>query len=109
VNQKQIAEGDVVSLPSLVAQDGSVGAAVLAKDSAFQALVLRVTPTKPIAEHAVDGPIVVQCLQGTVDFSIEGAARKMGAGDWMYVAGGKPHALSASEDATLLVIRVLAD
>ena len=109
MNQKQIAPGEMVSLPSIAAQDFSAGANVLAKDPAFQALLLGVSPAKPLAEHAVDGPIIVQCLHGTVDFSIAGIARKMGAGDWMHVAGGEPHALSATEDSTLLVIRVLTD
>ncbi len=108
VNEKQIVSGEIVPLLSLAMQEQTAGARALVKDEAFHALLLQVKPARPVAEHAVDGPIVVQCLRGTVDFSIEGVVREMKPGDWMFVAGGKPHALSAAEDATLLVLRILS-
>lgn len=107
MTQKQITPCEVVNILSLGTQEHPAGASALVKEEDFQVLLLHVTPVKPIPEHAVSGPIIVQCLKGTVHFSVEGTPKEMKAGDWMHVPGGKPHGIIAQEDADLLVIRLM--
>lgn len=99
--------GEVINVHALCAEDQSPGAGTLVQDEKFQVLMLRVTPAKAIPEHTVDGPIIVQCLDGDVDFILDGAANDMKPGDWMHVPGGTPHGVTARADSRLLVIRLM--
>jgi len=98
---------DVINVHALCADNQAPGASALVKHDNFQVLSLRVTPEKAIPEHAVNGPIIVQCLDGDVDFSVDGNAKHMKPGDWMHVPGGAPHGVTAHADSRLLVIRLL--
>src|SRR5690606_32561668 len=56
------------------------------------------------SDHAVDGEITVQCLEGAVDFRIgTDEVQRLAAGHLLYLDGGQPHALTALEDASVLV------
>lgn len=55
-------------------------------------------------EHSVSGEITVQCLEGLVDFHIgTDKVQRLTAGQLLYLDGGLPHALTALEDASVLV------
>ncbi|MEX1197853.1 MAG: cupin domain-containing protein [Pseudohongiellaceae bacterium] len=56
------------------------------------------------SDHAVPGEITVQCLEGVVDFRIgENRVQRLAAGDLLYLNGGQTHALTALENASVLV------
>ncbi len=56
------------------------------------------------SDHAVPGEITVQCLEGLVDFRIgSDEVQRLAAGQLLYLDGGQPHALTALEDASVLV------
>lgn len=62
---------------------------------------------KGMPEHAVNGPITVQCIEGEVIFSFGNTDRLMRAGDLLYLAAGIPHKLAAIRRASVLVTIVL--
>ncbi len=62
---------------------------------------------KVIPEHKVAGELTVQCLEGSVEFSVEGVTRVMWPGDLICVAGGAAHALKGLEDGSVLVTLLL--
>lgn len=62
---------------------------------------------KQMAEHAVPGELTVQCLEGSVEFSIGTTRDVMRPGDLKCLAGGVPHSLVAIEDSALLVTLLL--
>ncbi|CAB3798207.1 hypothetical protein LMG28614_04711 [Paraburkholderia ultramafica] len=62
---------------------------------------------KGMPEHAVNGPITVQCVEGEVIFSFGNTDRLMQAGDLLYLAAGTPHKLVAIRSASVLVTIVL--
>lgn len=62
---------------------------------------------KSMPEHRVDGELTVQCLEGSISFSIGGARETMRQGDLVCLAGGMPHALEAIEDSSVLVTLLL--
>lgn len=58
---------------------------------------------KEMPEHAVVGELTVQCLEGSVEFSIGTTRDVMRAGDLKCLAGGIRHSLRAIEDTSILV------
>lgn len=56
------------------------------------------------SDHAVPGEITVQCLEGLIDFRIgSDEVKRLAAGHLLYLDGGQPHALTALENASVLV------
>jgi quercetin dioxygenase-like cupin family protein len=62
---------------------------------------------KSMPEHRVDGELTMQCLEGSIEFSVAGAAQLLRQGGLICLAGGVPHALKAVEDASVLVTLML--
>ena len=62
---------------------------------------------KVIPEHQVPGELTVQCLEGSVEFSVNGITQVMRPGEMICVAGGQPHALKGVEDGSVLVTLLL--
>ena len=58
---------------------------------------------KKLPEHAVDGPITMHCLEGTIAVTAYGSCKTMRASDLVYLAGKVPDPLRATEDASMLV------
>lgn len=62
---------------------------------------------KHMPEHSVVGEITVQCLEGSIEFSIGPTRDVMRSGDLKCLAGGVLHAVKALEDSTVLVTLLL--
>ncbi|MEX2015279.1 MAG: cupin domain-containing protein, partial [Candidatus Hydrogenedentales bacterium] len=75
----------------------------LVKTDAFEAILMHLPAGKTVPPHAVEGPIIVHCLEGSVNFPVDGQPRPMRAGDWMHLAAGQSHAVEALEESRLLV------
>ncbi len=57
--------------------------------------------------HQVVGEVTIQCLEGSVDFSMGNTHQLMREGDLICLAGGEAHALKAVEDCSVLVTILL--
>ena len=55
------------------------------------------------ADHKVRGEVIVQCLEGEVEFTSYGKAQLLRSGEMVYLAGDDPHALKGIQDASVLV------
>ena len=62
---------------------------------------------KAFPPHRVAGEITVQCLEGRIDFSVDGAAQELRAGQLLHLEGGVLHGLVGIEDSSALVTIVL--
>ena len=62
---------------------------------------------KSMPEHKVNGELTVQCLEGCVEFSVEGVGERMRPGDLKCLAGGVLHGLKAVEDCSVLITLLL--
>jgi quercetin dioxygenase-like cupin family protein len=62
---------------------------------------------KQMPEHHVVGEFTVQCIEGSVEFSIGTTRDVMRAGHLKCLAGGVPHSLVAIEDSAVLVTLLL--
>ena len=58
---------------------------------------------KTMPAHKVTGEITVQCLSGAIDLLVEDQLTVLGAGHMVCLSGGVVHALTATEDACVLV------
>jgi quercetin dioxygenase-like cupin family protein len=56
-----------------------------------------------LAEHAVPGAMVFQCVEGEVIFRAPGCELRMRAGDLTHVAASTPHSVHAITDMSALV------
>ncbi|MEO5660128.1 MAG: cupin domain-containing protein [Polaromonas sp.] len=58
---------------------------------------------KEMPEHKVGGELTVQCLEGSIEFSIGATRDVMRTGNLKCLAGGVAHSLRAIEDSSVLV------
>jgi len=79
----------------------------LFKTDVMEAIRLVLPVGKTIAEHKAPGEITVQCLEGCVNFFVGEKSHELNAGDMLYLESGKPHALEAIKDSSVLVTIVL--
>lgn len=91
--------GVVIDLNSF----GGTASTAVVKEKDFEAIRLYLSPGKKIPPHKVDGPITVHCLSGSCTFFVEDEPRELVPGSWLYLEGGKMHALEAEESCTALV------
>lgn len=95
--------GQIVSVRPLGDRlQDTVSAAIL---KAGQLEVMRVVlPVgKSMKEHQVPGEATVQCIEGVVEFVTEDGVMHLHPGDFVHLAPRALHALTAVEDASLLV------
>jgi len=62
---------------------------------------------KVIQEHEAAGLMIIQCLEGSVEFEAQGRVQELVAGSMLYLPDREPHALKAREDSSLLVTILL--
>jgi len=62
---------------------------------------------KVIDTHTAAGSMVVQCLEGTVEFTALGKTQQLTSGKMLYLQDHEPHALKALSDALLLITILL--
>lgn len=89
--------GEVVRLQA------SDGTRALVKTTSFETVHLVVKAGEAIPPHKVAGAITLYCIDGALAIEIDGAARRMGRGDWLYLDPSVPHALRGDVDSALLL------
>lgn len=77
------------------------------KDEHLEVMRVFLRAGKRIEEHAVDGPVTVQCIEGEVDVVTGDTHRVIRSTDLLYLAGGVAHELFAIQNSSLLVTIVL--
>ncbi|QDT67487.1 Cupin domain protein [Planctomycetes bacterium MalM25] len=94
--------GELIDLYA-VDHDAEPKPTLLIKTEAFSVLRLVLPAGKVIPEHKAPKEITVQCVRGKVDFEAMGQTQTMTAGKVLFLDPGEPHALTAIEDAIMLV------
>ena len=77
------------------------------KSRAMEVMRLVLPEGKTMAPHSVKGDITVQCLAGEINFFSSGEARRMTAGQLLWLEGGVEHSLTAVVDAQVLLTILL--
>ena len=90
--------------------DGTLPSAksfALFKSAQLEVMRVVLPAGKAFPPHRVAGEITVQCLEGRMAFSVDGASQDLRAGQLLHLEGGVLHGLVGIEDASALVTIVL--
>ena len=79
----------------------------LYKSDCLEVIRMTLLKDRSTPAHQVKGEITVQCIEGSIEFSVGETSRLMRAGDLICLAGGQVHALKALEDSSVLVTILL--
>ena len=93
----------LISLTQELAMPEAKPRRLLAQGPGWRILLLDLRGGGEVPIHSATGPITVHCLQGQVDFAIDGEWRVLAAGDIQTVEANVPHAVRATPGAVLLV------
>ena len=99
--------GELIDIRPLGRALTTVRTATLYKTHHLEVFRVVLLAGKEMPEHAVVGELTVQCLEGSVEFSIGTTRDVMKPGDLKCLAGGIPHSLRALEDSSVLVTLLL--
>lgn len=79
----------------------------LFKSDELEVIRLVLPAGKAFPAHTVAGEITLQCLEGQLEVTINGAAQRLNAHELMFLAGGVVHGVQAVSDASALLTIVL--
>lgn len=99
--------GELIDIRPLGSAISSARTTTLYKTQHLEVFRLILLAGKEMPEHQVSGELTVQCLEGSVEFSIGTTRDVMRPGDLKCLAGGTPHSLRAMEDSAVLVTLLL--
>lgn len=99
--------GTVIDLRPLGEKCASFSAIALIKTAQLEVVRMTMPRGKTMPTHKVLGDITVQCLEGSIAFSIGERVQNLHAGDMIFVAGDEMHALEALENASVLITILL--
>jgi quercetin dioxygenase-like cupin family protein len=99
--------GELINIRPLGSALETARSSTLYKTQHLEVFRMVLLAGKEIPEHQVLGELTVQCLEGSVEFSIGSTRDVMRSGDLKCLAGGIPHALRAIEDCSVLVTLLL--
>ncbi len=97
------APGEVVDLAPYGAGIGAARTTAIVKADLFEVARLVVRQGSEIRTHEVDGPIMLQCLEGEAVIGLAGGGVKLAAGQWMHIEGREPHSVRGVTDTSLLL------
>lgn len=103
MNQGHIQSGEVVNLETLKGQMDVDASYALVKTNDMEVIRMAVHKGKTIEPHSIEGEMSVQCLKGDILFMVDGNARELKAGDWLYLQKKQNFSYSVKEDTILLV------
>ena len=98
-----IKPGEVADLAPLQEKLGDTKTSALAKSNSFEAIRLVVPAGKEIPVHEVPGERTLHCLEGRALLQLDSETIELSTGQWVYLEGGKRHAVKGIEDTSLLL------
>ncbi|MBL0142475.1 MAG: cupin domain-containing protein [Betaproteobacteria bacterium] len=101
------APGDLIDVLPLGERLRHAGSETLIRTTHLEIFRYVLRAGEAVRKHAASGLMVIQCLEGAVDFEAQGRVQVLVAGSMLYLADGEPHALNAREDSSLLVTVLL--
>lgn len=59
-------------------------------------------------EHLAPADVMINVIEGAVDFTISGTRHSLNAGDFILMRQGEPHSVEAKADSKVLLIKIKA-
>lgn len=84
-------------------QPGAVVSKVIYRDDALNVTVFGFGEGEGLTEHTASRTALIEVLAGRLELSVEGETYDAGAGFWLRMAVGAPHAILAKEPTVMLL------
>ena len=94
---------EVIDVRPLGTSLSSSKTSMLAKTDSFEIIRIVMQAGKELAEHRAPGAIIVECLEGRIEFKTPEKSAELCAGQMIYLPPAAPHAVRCIEDASFLV------
>ena len=91
---------DVQPLGPCLEQEKTVA---LFKSADLEVMRLVLLAGHSVPPHRVPGDITVQCIEGSIDVTVDGRSHVLKAGQLLFLLGGVSHGVTALQDASALV------
>jgi quercetin dioxygenase-like cupin family protein len=101
------APGDLIDVRPMSQHLRLQDSKVLIRTSHLEVFRYVLTAGKVVNEHIAAGRMMIQCIEGVVEFEALGRVQILVAGTLLYLSDGEPHALKALKDSSLLVTLLL--
>ena len=95
--------GQAVPVRPLGARLAQERTVALFKSDDLELMRLVLLAGKSLPPHRVRGEITVQCIEGSIDVTVDGESHVLNAGQLLYLAGGVVHGVTALQDSSALV------
>jgi quercetin dioxygenase-like cupin family protein len=99
---------EVVDVRVPQGQFSAAKTATLVKTDSLHVVRLVVPAGKQLDTHKAAGALTVVCVQGRIEFFVEGTPHTLAAGQFLYLPPGISHAVRAKEDSVVLLSIVAA-
>jgi quercetin dioxygenase-like cupin family protein len=99
--------GEIVDVRPLGAALATTITHTLIKTDDLEVIRIVLLAGSGLPPHRVPGEITVHCLEGKVEFQVDGFTREMTAGSLLFAAGNSEHSAHALENSSLLVTILL--
>ncbi len=101
---KNISKNEVMSLAAQISyQDGQVVSKTLAQNNAVSLTLFSFEKGEEISTHASGGDAMVQVLEGTGRFTVDGVPHILHEGESIIMPAGIPHAVYGEERFKMLL------
>ncbi|MDB5964410.1 MAG: cupin protein [Polaromonas sp.] len=97
------ASGQVVDLLPAATLPVQAQSTAICKTRDLEVMRLVIPAGRSVPLHHVRGDLTVQCLQGAVTLAVGEEARRLSAGQFLWLSGGVPYSIQGVQDAMLLV------
>lgn len=102
-----LSSGEAVNIRPLGAELDETSTNAFFKDPHLEVMRIFLPAGKRMGNHAVDGPITVQCIEGEVDVITGDTHKVIRSDDILYLAAGVEHELLAIKNTSVLLTIVL--
>lgn len=101
------ASGELIDISPLGNHFHDKASATLVRADHLEVFRLALPAGKTLQEHSASGTITIQCIEGVIELEAHGKRQRMRPGSLVYLADTEPHAVTALENATLLITVLL--
>jgi len=93
----------VEELEKIRARNAEVSSTTVLKTDSLRVVLMALKAGAKLHEHHADGRLLLQVLEGEIEFDAENARSRLGAGMLASIEAFVPHAVEASIDTVLLL------
>lgn len=95
--------GEIVDIASWADDLPEDKTKTIVKADAMELARLVIPAGKEIPEHQVTGCLIIQCIQGKIQFLAMGKTQELRPGQLLYVMPEEPYSIKGLEDAVILL------